>query len=398
MRGVLIALACALPLLAGGPGLAEAQMAPAAPGAGSAAWNALYDRIIRLEHEIRALKRQPPGNGAGNGGASLRFEGRLKALEAEIADLREELRRRLAEMERRLRRLERTAPLRGGARQPAREPQGAGEDLRLPQARAAMNTRQPALDPDLFAGGEASARMSAEITRNAGTAASSPSGEQLLGRLRAPAGSLPERPGAAQGLSAQGGTSPALKGARRLPGVPAGTAPLAGRPSAADTPAYPSAGPEMNGAAPLVPERVEAVPLPAPETRMARADADALLKEARNSFLARRYGLAERAYRAFISQAGRHPALADARYELGETYYLQGRYREAGKAYLETYKNHPDSRVAPQALLKLGLSLRRLGQKKQACKSWSLLRQRYPDSRAARLMAPREMKRAGCKG
>ncbi len=384
-------------------GVARAQSGPPATGTGpgSAAWNALYDRIIRLEHEVRALRQRGASAAVASRSAetgSGRVDGRLKALEAELADLRRMLEQRLRDFDRRLRRLEQGTPLRGGKREepmPSRSQARAGHLTPLPPARPIANAKPldtlPATDPDLLADAvpedPTEARMSAEIVRPGRTPAPA-QGEQLLGRLRVDENGRPLPPA----------TSPGL--ARPLPGGPTRLAPLPGRGGTGDSMAapYPPGGLERNGAAPLVPESVEAVPLPAPETRLAKADADALLKRARDSFLARRYGLAEQSYKAFLAQAGRHPAMADARFELGETYYLQGRYREAGKAYLETYRRHPESRVAPQALLKLGMSLRRLGQKTQACKTWKLLRERFPRSRAARLVAPGEMKRAGCKG
>ncbi|HHN72669.1 MAG TPA: tetratricopeptide repeat protein, partial [Thermopetrobacter sp.] len=242
----------------------------------------------------------------------------------------------------------------------------------------AVNPDDLRRDPDLFAG--AGPRMSARIERPAGSAAGRGGGERLLGRLR---------------VDERGRPLPSDTAAPRAPATPGAARPLPGVPTRLR--ATPPAD-TANGAAPLVPERVEAVPLPAPETKMARADADGLLERARNDFLARRYDRAAAAYRDFLQRAQGHPARADATFELGETYYLQGRYREAGKAYLDTYRKFPASRVASQALFKLGMSLKRLGQKKQACRTWKLLRDRYAASRPARLLAPREMKRAGCRG
>jgi tol-pal system protein YbgF len=213
-----------------------------------------------------------------------------------------------------------------------------------------------------------------------------PPRDQVLGRMRTdatgrplpPDGRAPVTPPAAPAIP----RPPATSGARTLPGVP---------PSGAVA------------SAPLTPGAVQAAPLDAPSGAVKASlppagGAKALLKRARDSFLARRYGLAEASYKAFLGQYGHDPKAPQAQFELGETYYVQGRYKDAGKAYLKTYKSWPKSSVAPQALLRLGMSLNRLGMRKKACAVWKQLRQRHPGSRAARSGAPREMKRARCRG
>ncbi len=318
-----------------------AAVSPAAL-AQDARWNALYDRIIRLEHQVKALRGTPNATGRPD-------ERRLRAIERQIAELRREMGRRLTDLEARLARLE-------GRRGPSdvtRRSQGT--DLR----QAPM---PPAANSDLR-GPEFSVELE-------------PPREQLLGRITVDEKGRPKPPRTAPEPPRTTG------GARPLPGVPATLEPAPG----------------IAAPPPVLPETVRTAPLDAPGTaRVASAgNPDLVLKGARDNFLARRYGLAESGYRAFLQQFPDHPKAAAAQYELGETYYVQGRYKDAGQAYIRTYKSWPRSSMAPQALYRLGLSLRRLGRTKEACRTWKLLREKYPQSRAARTSAPREMKRARC--
>ena len=322
-------------------GAVLAVLVPAAP-AQDARWNALYDRIIRLEHQVRALRGLPGKGNTANGK-------RLSAIERQISELRREMGRRLADIEARLARLE-------GRKSPAATMRNPGP------ATAPQPSIPPVANSDLR-----NPEFSVEIE---------PPREQLLGRITVdekgrPKPSRPAPPPRATG------------GARPLPGVPANLEP----------------GPGVAAPPPVLPETVQTAPLDAPgttKTAAAGGNPDLVLKGARDSFLARRYGLAETAYRTFLQRYPNHPKAAQAQYELGETYYVQGRYKDAGQAYIRTYKNWPRSAVAPQALYRLGLSLRRLGRTKEACRTWKLLRETYPQSRAARTSVPREMKRARC--
>ncbi len=339
-----------------------AVVAVLAPGgalrAQSDQWNALYDRIIRLEHEVKSLRASGGAPAARSGGNV--SERRLRALEAEVNDLRRQVNARLSRMDARLRKLERVRAR--GAMQPLRPPRGRAVARRAPAA------PRPGLDAP--AGPELSVELDA------------PDNEQVLGHLRTDGAGNPRpvRPAPAPATPAY---PAAPRGARALPGAPGLDV------GNGDLP-------------PLAPGAVQAAPLDAPGSGagMAAADigADALLKRARDNFLARRFGLAQASYRTFLSRYPRHAKAAEAQFELGETHYVQGHYKDAGKAYVDTYKKWPRSKVAPQALLRLGMSLKRLGQGKQACRAWKLLKSRYPSSAAARKSAPREMKRARCRG
>ncbi len=319
---------------------ASASMAAAQ----DARWNALHDRIIRLEHQMKALRGRP-----GNGG--MIDDRRLRDIERQLADLHREMERRLGSIEARLNRLEgrRTASPDTGSRSRSEVP---------PQA------PMPPMASNDLRGPE----FSIEVE---------PPREQLLGRITVDEMGRPKPPRKAPPRP------PGTGGARPLPGVPTRLGPAPG----------------ITAPPPVLPETVQTAPLDAPNTTKTAAaggNPDLMLKGARDNFLARRYGLAASAYQGFLQRFPKHPKAAEAQYELGETYYMQGRYKDAGQAYIRTYKSWPRSSVAPQALYRLGLSLRRLGRTKEACRTWKLLRETYPQSRAARSSAPREMKRARC--
>ncbi len=337
---------------------------------GDARWNALYDRIIRLEHQMKAMKRD--------------YERRIRRLEAELRAAR----RNGAAPARRA-----TPPAPMPAAPPARRIRRQGN--------AGGGAQPPLREPQL----------SIELEDNSAPA----SQEQMLGRLRA--GDMPTastgQPAAPAPRPAMPATGKAASGPIALPG--AVTDAVGAGAGAANTGAATAGGlaPGKVAVAPLplvgngaasgatgarhapTPSPVEPVSIP---PALAKLSPDALLQKARQNFLARRYARAEQAYRVWLARFGNDPRAADATFELGETLYVQGRFKEAGKLFVNAYRAAPDGGIAPRALLRLGQALKRMGRKAEACKAWKSLRQRYPDSRAARLQAPLEMKRLKCKG
>ena len=106
---------------------------------------------------------------------------------------------------------------------------------------------------------------------------------------------------------------------------------------------------------------------------------------------------AEQAFQEFIAAHPDDPLSANARYWLGETYYVRERYDEAARAFLEGYQQFPKSAKAPDSLLKLGLTLRKLGQADESCAALSELLQQFPDAgQHLRDKARHERQQAGC--
>lgn len=76
---------------------------------------------------------------------------------------------------------------------------------------------------------------------------------------------------------------------------------------------------------------------------------------------------------------------ANARYWLGETYYVQGRYEEAGAAFARVVTDYPDSGKVPDALLKLGYTQDELGDTAAAMLTLERVRQDFVGADAANL-------------
>lgn len=142
------------------------------------------------------------------------------------------------------------------------------------------------------------------------------------------------------------------------------------------------------GAAPATPP-AESGALPKGSASDQYAYAFGLLRQAR-------YDEAETALRAFIKAYGNDPLAANARYWLGETYYVRGDYVQAAEVFLEGYQSAPKGQKAPDALLKLGMSLGSLDKKKEACATFAKLLGEFGDAPASKV-AVRERQRYECK-
>ena len=76
---------------------------------------------------------------------------------------------------------------------------------------------------------------------------------------------------------------------------------------------------------------------------------------------------------------------ANARYWLGETYYVQGQYQEAGAEFARVVSDYPDSNKLPDALLKLGYTQDELGDTEAAMGTLQRVRQDFAGADAANL-------------
>lgn len=148
------------------------------------------------------------------------------------------------------------------------------------------------------------------------------------------------------------------------------------------------AGSEL-ATAPALGEGLGPLPEGTPEERY-RYATDLLSKQNFNE--------AERALTAFLKEHPKDKLAGNAKYWLGETYYVRGRYTDAAVAFAEGYETYPDSSKAPDNLLKLGKSLAALDQKPDACGIFAELRKRYSKAAPTILQqAKREQKRLSCK-
>lgn len=106
---------------------------------------------------------------------------------------------------------------------------------------------------------------------------------------------------------------------------------------------------------------------------------------------------AEAALAAFVEEHPDDSLAGNAKYWLGETYYVRQDYIEAAQTFAEGYKDYPDSNKASDNLLKLGMSLAALEQVEDACGTFEELEARYSDAPSQILERSRaERERLGC--
>ena len=148
---------------------------------------------------------------------------------------------------------------------------------------------------------------------------------------------------------------------RRLAELEASVAAL--RDGAAPAPAQGAATPApvpapVAGTPPEVPAAADLLPRGTPLEQYGHAQN--LLKQFR-------FGEAELALKDFLRRYPDHELAENARYWLGETFFVRKDYEAAARTFLEGYQASKQGRKAPDNLLKLGISLRRLGQDADAC-------------------------------
>jgi len=217
----------------------------------------------------------------------------------------------------------------------------------------------------------------------------------------------------------------ATPGLASAPGTLGAPGPLAGAPGTTVgsttglTPPAAGAAPSVPGTPGVIgtidPAQVEALraqqaagtltPAPAAGAQQAAAPAAALPSGTPKEQYDRAFGLlsqanysdAEVALRAFVEQNPKDPLAGNAKYWLGETYYVRGDYQQAAVTFAEAYQEYPDNSKAPDNLLKLGLALGALGNKSDACGTLSELLKRYKDAAVTLIQrAKQEQQRLGC--
>jgi len=336
---------------------------------------ALNDKIDRLQTELSTLQREvyrgepPAATGAGgqgtaeSGGAALtqsgaaRLQNRIVQLEEELQQLtgrveetRFQLRKLVDRMDRlvgdvdyRLRQLEEAAPAGTAERG---EGQGQGQDGAAQRAQTG-----PAAEGESEAPSQASqdARASAAGQSGASAPGSSAGGEEggprTLGQVSAE--SVEEL---RKQQAEEGGAGTTQTAATRDP----------------------------------------AAVLPDADTEAQYKHAFGLLRQAD-------YAAAEEALHAFVEAHPEHDLAGNAKYWLGETYYVRNDYERAAVTFAEGFRNYPESNKAPDNLLKLGMSLARIERVDDACGIFAELLDRYPDSaRNIIQRARREQQRLSC--
>lgn len=126
-------------------------------------------------------------------------------------------------------------------------------------------------------------------------------------------------------------------------------------------------------------------------------DATALYEQAYANLKVKKYQEAQEEFEKFLTEHKEHVLAANAKYWLGETYYVRGEYKKAARIFAEGFQAYPKSAKAPDILLKLGMSLNGLGKKKDACVALSQVSVKFPTgSEPVLARAAQEMEKLGC--
>ena len=111
-----------------------------------------------------------------------------------------------------------------------------------------------------------------------------------------------------------------------------------------------------------------------------------------------KYPEAEAAWKEFIAVHKDEKLAENARYWLGETYYVQKRFLDSAQAFLQSYQAAPAGVKAADSLLKLGKSMSNMDKKDEACAAYSKLRKEFSAISPNVLKTlNRETKALGCK-
>jgi len=125
--------------------------------------------------------------------------------------------------------------------------------------------------------------------------------------------------------------------------------------------------------------RLQAQPAAAPT---APSDRDAY-QAALERLKSRDYAGAEQALQDFIGNYPQSQLVDNAKYWMGEAYYVEHRYGDALEAFQRVVREHPDSRKVPDALLKVGYSFYELKRYREAREVLARLVKSYADAPAA---------------
>lgn len=110
-----------------------------------------------------------------------------------------------------------------------------------------------------------------------------------------------------------------------------------------------------------------------------------------------KYNSAQLGFESFLKKNPEHALASNAKYWLGETYYVRGDYSAAARIFAEGFQAYPRGAKAPDNLLKLGLSLESLGKKEDACVALNQVKKEFPAGASAVLSrTEKEIERLKC--
>lgn len=164
-----------------------------------------------------------------------------------------------------------------------------------------------------------------------------------------------------------------------------------------DIPSYVLKGPARDKDNPTQ-AQPQAQPVPEKSVSVAsNADPINLYQRAFSLLREKNFDEAEQMFSTFVQRFPEHNLVSNAKYWLGETYYVRNNYEQAARIFAEGYQKHPEGSKAPDNLLKLGMSLAHMGNTSDACLTFKQLQTKYPDGAGPVLnRAQRELDRLSC--
>ncbi|HEY1096538.1 MAG TPA: tol-pal system protein YbgF [Alphaproteobacteria bacterium] len=109
------------------------------------------------------------------------------------------------------------------------------------------------------------------------------------------------------------------------------------------------------------------------------------------------YTKAQQGFDGFLQRYPKDQLAGNAKYWLGETYYVRGDYTRAARVFAEGYQQYPKSSKGPDNLLKLGISLSQLNKKQEACVTFAQLDKDYKNAAGViKQRADAEKQKLGC--
>lgn len=110
-----------------------------------------------------------------------------------------------------------------------------------------------------------------------------------------------------------------------------------------------------------------------------------------------KYVLAEKEFQVFLNEYPDHVLAGNAKYWLGETFYVRGDFQRAARLFAEGFQKYPNNSKAADNLLKLGMSLASLDKKDDACVALSQIeKEGFKASAPVLRRASQEKSRLGC--
>ncbi len=200
-------------------------------------------------------------------------------------------------------------------------------------------------------------------------------------------------------------------------------APLSGSVTSSGPTPVASMAPSLNGTAPIVSTGVNtplpiladpngAAPMTSPtvqtmgtletspsntEPSVSTTDPTFMYENALELLKQRDYPLAEKSLIDFLAQNPNHTLTPNAKYWLGESYFVQNKFDAAARVFAEGYQKYPKGAKAADNLLKLGLSLAATNKTPDACVALKQISKDFPNgATAVKVRAESEIKKLKC--